>query len=83
MIFLHFIWSWVKMKWWALNGYEILAPRRIMEHRAAECDCCPHNIEGTCGICQCLIMSKVMLASESCPRRFWPSVRVKKQITNP
>ena len=78
MMWWHFFTSWLKNKYWQFQGYEVLAPKRIMMHRMAECDACPHNQEGTCGICKCLIMSKVMLSSESCPRKFWPSVRVRK-----
>ena len=78
MMFFHFVWSWLKYRWWKIAGWETLVPKRTLKHRMGECDLCPHNQEGVCGICKCLIVSKIMLASESCPRGYWPSAYIKK-----
>lgn len=78
MMFLHFIWTWVKTEYCRFMGFQVLVPTKIMEHRFAECQACEHNQDGTCEICHCLIHAKVMLAPESCPRKFWPAVWVKK-----
>lgn len=80
-MFFHAIWSGIKYYWWKWVGWETLVPPKTMGHRHGECDVCPHNQDGTCGICKCLIMSKTILASESCPRGFWPAVRIKKVVT--
>jgi hypothetical protein len=79
MMWFRFVCAWARIQYARLMGYEILAPARTVNQRYGECSACPHNKEGICGICKCLIAAKVSLAPESCPRGWWPAVWIAKQ----
>lgn len=79
MIFIRFFMAWWRVQYFKLMGYQILAPKKIQEHRAGECALCPHNQDGVCGVCKCLILSKTMLAAEKCPRGYWGAVYLPRK----
>ena len=73
----HIIWAWLKYQYWRAMGWRLTVPRKIADQRFSEgCQLCPHNEDGICLKCGCLIQAKVSLASESCPRKFWGSVKI-------
>ena len=77
MRFWHFFTSWVKYQYWRAMGWRLTVPRKIADQRFSEgCQLCPYNEDGMCLKCGCLIQAKVILASESCPRKFWSSVKI-------
>ena len=49
------------------EGKPVLTPDKILGHRRAHCSVCEHNFHGFCNLCVCLIDSKTMISSESCP----------------
>lgn len=71
--------SMARHQWAKWRGYEVIAPVGIQAWRTRKCDVCPHNLEGQCLKCKCLILSKVMMALERCPIRQWNPVWVRKR----
>ena len=35
------------------------------------CQVCPYNSNGQCTVCTCFISLKVMLSTETCPKKLW------------
>ena len=48
-------------------GLSVVAPEEVREQRASICRFCPHNEDGQCMRCLCIIDMKVMLSGEQCP----------------
>jgi len=71
----------LRKQWFALRGYETLVDPGEQQKRAETCAGCPYADpeRDECSLCGCPIDAKTPLASESCPKQFWPAVRRKKQ----
>lgn len=77
-----FITAMFRFKWAQWRGFETIAPAKVQEYREAWCFDCGYNNQGQCELCKCLILSKVMVATEQCPKKFWRAVWQKKpQVT--
>lgn len=76
MRFLHFAEAWLRSRWWKFRGYRVTVSSHIANRRFSECEVCPHFEDGECRVCGCLALAKVLMASEACPRGFWPSVKI-------
>lgn len=81
MEFCHFFTSWVRVKYAAWAGYEIIASSAVQTARDAWCNRCRWHREGICTVCGCLKMSKIMLNTEKCPKNFWHRVWARR-VTN-
>lgn len=77
-LFFHFFIAWAALTWAKVTGYRTLATPGEMEHRFSKCGPCEFYKEGVCSACGCLAMSKIMLATEKCPKNFWSRVWVKR-----
>jgi hypothetical protein len=63
----HFVRSmWNALRYKLKNG-NIIASDADSQCRAAICSYCRHNIAGQCRLCDCMVVAKVLLKSESCP----------------
>lgn len=60
------------------RGYEVLAEPELIDERRFECEMCPFMEDGQCQVCTCLIEAKIALNTESCPKRKWSRVWIKK-----
>ena len=78
-LFLRFMGAYARSVWWKLRGWEILASKQAMKEREGTCRYCPYLNEGACDICKCPIISKIVLSSEQCPRKYW--LREKVAVT--
>jgi hypothetical protein len=79
-----FLMAMARFQWAKWKGYETLAPAASQEYRNQKCGICPNNFGGQCGLCDCLILAKTMMAQEECPIGIWSRVWVKrKSKTNP
>jgi len=79
MLFWAFAMAFFRSCWWKLRGYEILASRKTIWDRTQVCNVCPDRDEDACGVCKCLILSKVALCTEQCPRKYWLREKVARQ----
>ena len=76
----HFVVSMARHWWAKKQGYEVFAPPANQGYRTGVCGGCPNNEDGQCKKCNCLILSKTMMALEECPIRLWPRVWIKRKI---
>jgi hypothetical protein len=83
MRFIHFAEAWLKSRWWKIRGYRATVPAKIANRRFSECEACEHFEDGECLLCGCLAQAKVIMASESCPRGLWPSVKISSDKKAP
>jgi len=63
-------------KWF---GYRVIATPGVQAWRDRICRRCDSNEEGQCLKCNCLILSKTMMALERCPIRLWNPVWIKRK----
>lgn len=63
----------------ALAGNDITVSTETLEQRRAICDACEYRDAGVCTVCTCNISAKTSLATERCPRGYWPNVTAVKQ----
>lgn len=77
-MFLKFILAWVRARWWKFRGWEVVAPQAVQMDRFLSCAGCKHFLDGACQICQCLVVSKTLLASEKCPLDRWGRVKLTR-----
>lgn len=59
-------------------GYQIFTPAAMQAYRDHQCGLCVWNDDGQCEKCNCLILSKTMMALEECPAGKWHRVWVRK-----
>lgn len=78
-VIFRFISAMVRNRWAKLRGYEIFTPADELSTRNAICEACVYNVDGVCDVCHCLILAKTSLATESCPKKFWKSVWVRRK----
>lgn len=84
----HYAIAMLRSGWWKLRGYSTLTDGAEWARRQEICRQCPRyddlggglggDLGGECSICGCPVEAKTALASESCPKRFWLSVKRKK-----
>ena len=72
MTFFRFFVAWATTKWAKWRGYAILASPDEQNRRWQVCTGCPEFKDQTCGACGCLVMAKIMLNTEKCPKNYWP-----------
>lgn len=67
---------------WFCRGRPIITPEKIRLEREEKCRLCEHREADQCGLCTCLIFSKVMLSSEQCPDDppRWFRLSIKKAV---
>lgn len=73
--------SWIVHRWAKSRGYVTLTPPIERGLRQFECDNCPASDFGQgfeCADCNCILFAKQGLALESCPRKKWGRVWIKK-----
>lgn len=75
---LKFLRSMARHQWAKWRGYYVIAPGGIRAWRETTCNKCPFNDCGQCSKCSCLVISKTMMALESCPIRLWRPVWIKR-----
>lgn len=80
MIFFHFFMSWLVSKWAKLRGFETLTSLDELDDRFRTCATCEFFENGFCNVCKCLVMSKIMLTTEECPKKKWQRVW-RKRVT--
>lgn len=74
----HFIVSMARLQWFKFRGFEPIADPARQGIRYLYCQCCPENKNEVCRVCKCLIHAKISLNSESCPLKYWPAMKIKK-----
>lgn len=79
MLFLTFVKAFFLNQYAKWYGYDPIAPAHVITGRGRMCEGCDFAKEGVCGKCGCLIMAKVMLATEKCPVGKWKRVWLPKQ----
>lgn len=63
------------------RGFRTVSTVDEMDQRLDLCLPCEFlSSEGDCRVCGCPVDSKVVLATESCPKRKWPAVWEKKAV---
>lgn len=77
-LFWRFLSAFMRSCWWKMRGYEIIASQKTQAGRMALCWTCPHLKDDACSKCECLIISKIVLASEKCPQNYWEREKVAK-----
>lgn len=77
-LFFQFFSAWAALTWSKLAGYRTLTTPDEMEYRFSKCSPCKFYRDGVCAACGCLVVSKIMLTSEKCPKSFWSRVWVKR-----
>jgi len=77
--FFRFVGSFFRSQWWRIRGYEILATTETQEERFSTCMVCPHQKEGACSVCGCLLYAKIMLNPEECPKKYWRRKKVARK----
>lgn len=70
-LFARFVGAFFRSVWWRVRGWEILAERKTVRDRDNTCGVCPYRDDDVCSICGCPILSKITLASEQCPKKYW------------
>jgi hypothetical protein len=70
-LFFRFFKSWIITRYAKWGGYEILASPDVQHFRNRYCQRCPHFRDGECTVCGCLVMAKIMLNTEECPKKYW------------
>jgi len=55
----------------AIKGDQMLVDSLIKNKRLDICKTCEHNAGNQCDICECLIIAKTILATETCPKGKW------------
>jgi len=78
-VIFHFVWSMLIYQWARFRGYRVIATPEIMDWRQAKCTPCDFFKDGQCQACGCLVVSKIMLLTERCPKRRWNRIWVKKE----
>ncbi len=49
----------------------LLVDSSTKKKRLSVCDQCEYRSDMQCSVCECFILAKTMLASESCPKGKW------------
>jgi len=49
----------------------LAVPEKVAAQRLEICKVCPYNVGGQCTVCTCFISIKVMLSTETCPKKLW------------
>lgn len=77
----HFVWAMVRSAWWRFRGYEVLTPIGAQITRLEICGNCIFldADQGVCKVCGCDVDAKTSLASEACPKRKWPRIKLKRR----
>jgi len=86
VMYLHFIWSFLRHVWAKWRGYEIIASPDVQSMRFKRCANCRYNDEGQCRLCKCLVLAKTIMSLEECPAdppRWGPEWRRKRLDRKP
>lgn len=78
MLFWNFFTAWIRVRWFKLFDFEVLASPEHQKHRDSMCESCDFYRDGLCEACGCLTMSKTMLNSEKCPKGRWNRIYRRK-----
>lgn len=49
----------------------VLVDLSTKKKRLSVCDKCEYRVDMQCSVCECFLLAKAMLASESCPKEKW------------
>lgn len=60
--------------WSVIRRRKMLASPELKLARRGICAVCPHNVNGQCQLCECLIVSKSLFLFERCPDNRWPNI---------
>lgn len=74
-----FLFAMLRTFWYKARGYEIVADEETVQVRLDTCHACPYNDDGQCVKCGCLILAKVFLNPEECPKHYWLKVLKKRK----
>jgi hypothetical protein len=44
---------------------------KVAAARLSICHACPYHEDGQCTVCTCFVRMKVMLSTETCPKKLW------------
>jgi len=62
-----------------LRGDDLNVEPETLAYRNGVCDACTYRSEGTCIECTCVLAVKNRMATERCPRGYWPNVTAVRQ----
>ncbi len=72
----------IRVLWYRLRGYEILAAPKDQAARIILCAGCLFRVGDQCGKCGCFIKAKTALNPEVCPVGKWSKIVVARQPQN-
>lgn len=62
-----------------IRGFRVLATQEEQSERLGECQKCEFLSEdGQCEVCLCIVEAKTMLCTETCPKKRWRAIFMKK-----
>lgn len=71
----------IRIAWYRLRGYEILAEPEEQQARLETCWDCEEYVASQCRVCTCFLDAKTSLLPEQCPKGKWLRVKRKKPLT--
>lgn len=62
-----------------IRGYSVFTPPDVQEIRIQTCEpCLEMTDDRQCRLCGCFVDAKTSISTESCPKRKWRAIFVKK-----